>query len=301
MGLTDGGVEVGPFLRFVLGFGPGAGASRGSNASHCFSIEGAGYGTRGLNRCEDPVGNTYGNVFLLPLIGGSGGSGGVRITARGGGAGGGALLIAGSLSITVDGAINANGGAGTRISGTNCSEDNGGGGSGGAIRLLAPVINGSGSLRTAGGPTCGDNGRGGAGRIRLEAFEYNFTGTTTSLLRIMTLSPNAVFLPDNRPSVRVLAVDGLAVPDRPSGSFSNPDVTINESTTVILTIEARNVPLGTIEDPTVVTLFVFSEAQADIVVETTPLSGTFELSTASASVTFPHGFSRFTVRALWTP
>ncbi|MCH7526091.1 MAG: hypothetical protein IIC01_03755 [Planctomycetes bacterium] len=117
----------------------------------------------------------------------------------------------------------------------------------------------------------------------------------------MTLSPNAVFLPDNRPSVRVLAVDGLAVPDRPSGSFSNPDVTINESTTVILTIEARNVPLGTIEDPTVVTLFVFSEAQADIVVETTPLSGTFELSTASASVTFPHGFSRFTVRALWTP
>ena len=94
---------------------------------------------------------------------------------------------------------------------------------------------------------------------------------------------------------------GLAAPDRPTGSFSNPDVIINQSDTVVLTIEARNVPLGTVEDPTVVTLLVFPEALGDVAVETTPLAGTFELSTASASVAFPHGFSRFTVRALWTP
>src|SRR5712692_255862 len=49
-------------------------------------------------------GQVYGNDFLLPLIGGSGGAGGnAGADSAGGGAGGGALLIASSVSITVNG------------------------------------------------------------------------------------------------------------------------------------------------------------------------------------------------------
>lgn len=281
----------------TAGFGPGAGLVAPCTFNNG---QGAGYGTPGRDCAAAVLDNTYGNIFLLPLIGGSGGSGGGNVNARGGGAGGGALLIASSVFITVDGGIIADGGEATTVT-PQAHTDNGGGGSGGAIRLLAPVINGSGSLSTAGGPAASIWGKGGDGRIRLEAFEQNFAGTTTSVLRVMVLSPNALILPQDVPSVRVVTVNGMAVPDYPTGNFLSPDLTINESSFVTLTIEARNIPLGTKEDPTVVTLLVFPEGQPDLAVETTQLEGRLELSTASASVTFPHGFSRFTVRALWTP
>src|SRR6266850_4116101 len=93
------------------------------------------------------------NVFLVPLTGGMGGEGG---ETQGGGAGAGALLIASSTSITVNGTIVANGG----------SSDGGNGGNGGAIRMIAPVIDGSGSLSAKGGQPGG-----GDGRIRFEAVD----------------------------------------------------------------------------------------------------------------------------------
>ena len=81
------------------------------------------------------------NEFLVPLVGGTGGAGGA--TCRGG-AGGGALLIASESSITIRGRIHANGGK----SATGCIP-----GGGGAIRLVAPTIDGEGSLSAkAGGP-----------------------------------------------------------------------------------------------------------------------------------------------------
>ena len=63
----------------------------------------------------------YGNKFILPLLGGSGGGGG----DGGGGGGGGAILIAVSGSISVTGAVSANGGTAYATVGW---------GSGGAIR-----------------------------------------------------------------------------------------------------------------------------------------------------------------------
>jgi hypothetical protein len=82
----------------------------------------------------------------------------------------------------------------------------------------------------------------------------------------------------------------------PTGEATPPDATINSSGPVAVVIEARNVPVGT-----VVQVRVMSEAVADFVVNSAPLAGTQELSTATANVTFPPGFSRGLIRATWSP
>ena len=86
----------------------------------------------------------------------------------------------------------------------------------------------------------------------------------------------------------------MPVAPNPTGSFELPDVTINEGASTIVEIEARNVPPGT-----VVSLYLFSLEGADQVVESAPLVGTPELSTTTASVVFPPGFTRGFARAVW--
>jgi hypothetical protein len=269
----------------TAGFGPGgglAGACSGHGAP-------AGYGTTESSES----GPAYGNLFLLPLIGGSGGGGPTNGTppSGGGGAGGGAILLSSSLSISVSGQILSKGGD----RGTFTVEGwRGGGGSGGAIRLLAPSISGSGSLNTAGGVS---NCAAGLGRIRVEAFQNTFTGAITGEFRVVTLSPNAIFLPTGpTPSVRVSDVDSFPVADPPTGEFASPDVTIDAAADVTITIETFGIPAGT-----QVTLYVLPETGPDVVVLTTPLAGAMDPLTGTADVTFPNGFSRFTVRAQWTP
>ena len=62
------------------------------------------------------------------------------------------------------------------------------------------------------------------------------------------------------------------------------------------TSEAKNIPFGT-----VVQLTLTPETGLAVTVSSTPLAGTLALSSATATVTIPHGFSRFRVRAEWTP
>jgi hypothetical protein len=260
------------------GAGPGGGSNGGTLGG------GAGHATPGCG--GGAAGQAYGNPFLLPLVGGSGGGGGANDGGGGGGAGGGAILIASSVAITVNGAILANGGHGASAIGW-C----GGSGSGGAIHLLAPALAGGGSLRADGGANCNC---GASGRIRLEALQQGLTGTMTPAPVLAT-----VFTRDLAPAlprVRAVSVDGQPVPTHPDGSFTVPDVAIDRATAAEVAIEARNVPPGT-----VVEVRVYSEGGADQVVNSTPLAGTPALSTATASVVFPPGFSRAYVRARWTP
>ena len=245
-------------------------------------------------------GGFSGNSFLLPLVGGSGGGGGVASTwgyAQPGGAGGGAIAIISSTSITVNGAIKADGGgfAGDIYSG------GGGAGSGGAIRLVATTLSGNGTLSVQGyayaSNGCGANS--GPGWVRLESFQQQGTFNVFPTTQFSLGTPFNTFLPTS--SVRVVRVNGAALPPNPSASFTLPDVTISQTQAVTLDIEAKNIPLGTI-----INLEVFSENPTDNtivdqVVASTPLAGqTATLSTANASFTFPPGFSRCWVRATWT-
>ena len=137
------------------GEGPGGGLPGTSPGQYGGS---GGYGTPGSDPLGGPV---YGNRLVRPLLGGSGGGGGASSDASdggNGGGGGGAILIASSGTIQMSGSIHANGGY-IQYCGAAC----GGYGSGGAIRLVANRIEGSGSLSAYGYG-------GGQGRIRLEAF-----------------------------------------------------------------------------------------------------------------------------------
>jgi hypothetical protein len=108
-------------------------------------------------------------------------------------------------------------------------------------------------------------------------------------------TPFTVFLA-NVPSVRVVRIAGQDVPANPGGSFINPDLTVDAPTALTLEVEATRVPPGT-----VVQLTITSEDGTVQTVDTTPLAGTLESSTAGASFTFPHGFSRIFVQASFGP
>lgn len=246
---------------------------------------GAGYAISGRHRLHG--GATYGNAFIVPLIGGSGGGGNFHYPnftssfGGGGGGGGGAILIASSVGITINGSITTNGGF-TSV---------GGGGSGGAIRLATPMISGAGQLTAIGS----GNELSSYGRIRIEAFQHNFSGTINPAPS--RAAPFQLFLPATPPpTVRVIDIGGSSVNDKPTNNFIAPDVTVSTATTTTLTIEARYVPLGTR-----VTLVIIPENSQDQLYTSTPLVGAFERSTATVAATIPSGFARIYVRTKWTP
>lgn len=204
------------------------------------------------------------------------------------------MLIASGDSISLGGMIDLSGGDGFDDPGNGAR---GGMGSGGAVRLLAPVLIGSGSISTSGG-TNGAGWSGGLGRVRIESFDYQYTGTITGDFRRVRLTPNVVFLPTQlTPAVRVLSIAGVPVPSSPTGSIIMPDVTINEAGQVAIEIEAGSIPIGT-----VVTLNIFSDSDGSQTVSSTPLAGADDsLTTATAMATFSPGVSQFFIQAKWTP
>jgi hypothetical protein len=235
-------------------------------------------------------GGTFTGTATGPLIGGSGGGGGRGSVNdprfdSGGGAGGGALLIASSTSITVNGVISANGGTGPNGAFT-CP----GGGAGGEVRLAANAISGTGSVTATGGGSCSSGGSSGA--VQFEAFQI--AGVTSSPTAAQS-APGALFLPTVPVSIQVASVAGTALPTIPSGSFQTPDVTINSSSAVPVVIQVSGIPPGT-----VLTLFVFAENGTFQTVQTSPLAGTLQSSTATANITFLPDLSLGYVKATWT-
>ncbi|MCK4659753.1 MAG: hypothetical protein KAV82_09560 [Phycisphaerae bacterium] len=305
------------------GFGPGgpdldsdwdAGGTGGSYATY------GSYGGSTANVFR----HTYGNEYILPLIGGSGGAGGWCSGSQiggCGGAGGGAILIASSGNIYLNGAVQANGGnGGAAYYGYRNHADGGGGGAGGAIRLMCNEIYGHGTLRaTGGGGGAGSHtygqvgGSGGNGYLRIEATYFEVTDLGSPAWT-SSYEPGLVYPPANYPSVRVThitAVDGdgdpiyVAVGDQPHYS---PDTTehtlerlVNPAT---FHIEAHNIPidtngLGPAVDVHVVPLG--PNGGDAFWVGSSRLSGTFATSTATAEVTLPVGYVEIQLQGDWTP
>jgi hypothetical protein len=105
-----------------------------------------------------------------------------------------------------------------------------------------------------------------------------------------------LFLPTTPPpSITVSAVNGIDLAQPPTGKLTTPDAIIDTLSPVQITIQASFIPPGT-----VITLHVFSDNNTDQTVQTTPLLGTLQSSTATANVTFPSGFSLNFVKATWT-
>ena len=145
----------------TAGSGPGGG---GANSG------GGGYGGTGGIYGSGTSGIKYGSL-TTPLDLGSGGGG--ENCSNTGGSGGGAIRIIATGTLTVSGAINANGN-----NNTGCG---GGGGSGGSIYLTAATLSGSGTISSNGGSGHNNVAGGGGGRIAMYyTSANNFAGTTTA-------------------------------------------------------------------------------------------------------------------------
>lgn len=227
-------------------------------------------------------GVSYGSFTMLPLVGGSGGGGGggsprvSGVCGTGGGGGGGALMLVSSGTVELTGSINAKGGnAGSTNNGT-CTQNldyggSGGGGSGGAVRILASAFIGGGTVNVTGGSGgCNANswnggGNGSAGRASIETL----VGGT--------------FNPGVLPSLTFTSIGGVAVPSNPTGvgDVVLPDTVANP---VSVAIAASGIPVGT-----VVKVILNQPYGGNITADSSPLSGTLQSSTATASINIPPG------------
>ncbi len=165
----------------------------------------------------------YGNSWLSPLIGGSGGAGGDGNPGYGGGGGGGAILVASDTKITVNGTLRAIGGSGVYSYPTWYA----GYGSGGAIRLAAPVVGGVGGLDTV-------TTYGSPGRIRIDCTDdYSFRALNLS--GVSTRGSRMVVFPPVVPRLDIIEAAGQTIPEGapspvqialPAGSATNRTVKV---------------------------------------------------------------------------
>lgn len=236
---------------------------------------------------------TYGNIYLRPLTGGSGGGGSTDPNGAGGGAGGGTILIASTTSVAITGGIRADGGA---TGGTSHYLQLGGRGAAGSVRIVAPTIQGNGWISAMAGTGVGPEIEA-RGRVRFESTALTFGGSISARdFRAVTLAPSTYSVPnpDDYPTLRVVAIDGENLPAHPRGSFVVPDVVIDNDQPVEFEIEAANVPPGT-----VVTLILINESTGVQSVQSAPLAGTLASSSTTATATLSHGFTRGFPTASW--
>ena len=221
------------------GFGPGggqpgfdSGTVGGSTTQPVGGGGGGGNGTAGATGGPPNTGGTSasgaGGPAVIPCRGGSGGGGGggdidSGTTAAsndgggGGGGGGGDIVILSNASITVNGALLANGGAGGTSPGNG---GGGGGGSGGSIELHAPVITINGMLHAVAGiagaatqtnVASSPGGAGGAGCITIGTPFY-VTGGGASVTPLPALTTLGLVLTPYAPAsgLLVTAVGGTS-------------------------------------------------------------------------------------------
>ncbi len=227
------------------GFGMGGASQSFSWWDNAPVPRGASYGTPGGEGIVP-----YGNPSLVPLIGGSGGSGSgdfhvstANFRERSGGAGGGAILIAAQGTITVGGIVKANGGDGKNPTdgvGSGC-------GSGGGIRLVCAKLQGNGQIiALPGDPVGGVAASGGLGRIRIERFNNSNQLRVVPDPSVVDLTDGSAALlwpPVGAPSVRVVSVGGTNAPVDPRAGFATvgADVTLPLVSSTQVVVETENV------------------------------------------------------------
>jgi hypothetical protein len=257
------------------GLGPGGGIV--GSLGQSFSIYyGGSFGKKAV-RTPDGVDPTYGNLYLLPLLGGSGGGGVSNFGGLAGGGGGGALLIASSSSISITGSIRSVGGGVNNLAAS---------GSGGAVRIVANTVTGQGSINVDGGPNGSWSMGGGAGRIRFDCFSNQFGGSTGSAVFTQGFQP--IIIPASGQGVQlgIQSIGGVSVAGSPNGVLANPDVILpaQQTNPMNVVVNCSNLPMNT-----TITVTVRPANGADIVATGTNSSGTPTASTATIPVSMPRG------------
>ena len=222
------------------GLGPGGGKANVTSGVYGSALIFSGYQSIYNNT------NTYGNSLLIPLVGGSGGGGSDGTSGPGSGGGGGAVLIASNTKITVNGAVNSYGGGAAVVTAPS--------GSGGAIRLLAPIVTGSGNIATHGGgwvPFGNYFTSLAYGRIRIDCTD-NQAYLTLHLITPATRGSRMVVFPTNAPALDVIAVGGQPI-TQGTNSAVIIELAIGASTNQTVLVQGRNftndVPISVVVTP----------------------------------------------------
>jgi hypothetical protein len=192
----DSGVVGGPLTDPVGGGGGGGNATAGNDGGppNAGGVSAAGAGGFAVFFCRagSGGGGGGGDIDSATLAAGNDGGGG-------GGGGGGDIILTSNVSITVNGSLLANGGAG----GMSGNGGAGGGGSGGAIELHAPSVTVNGLVQALGGSGgatppincgCSPGGAGGTGCIVIGAATIAVAGAvspgaTTTPLSLILVPP----------------------------------------------------------------------------------------------------------------
>jgi hypothetical protein len=260
------------------GQGPGGGSVADCGAGN------ASYGSLGgIYGSHVASGPMYGNVFLVPLLGGSGG-GGATSYSSGGGGGGGAILVVASNTIELNGSVSAFGGGVSFIQYYGYAA---GGGSGGAVRFVASKISGAGGIGTSGSSGgCGIySSPSGSGRVRFDTYENDFSGGISGAF---TQGSQFIIIPTagQGAQLTVTSVGGVAVSASPTGALSTPDAVLSaqQNNPVPVVVSCANIPLNT-------QITVSVKPVNGSAVSATGLnnSGTLSSSTATISIVMPRG------------
>lgn len=181
------------------GYGPGAGRGGISDDDAPNGAGSGSFGSRSPAWRNSNKGAVYGSKLLIPLVGGSGGGGVAGAPGQGGGGGGGAILISSNTRIELSGTVKAEGG---RYRGTRSN-----GGSGGAVRLVAPVVAGNGTVDVN-----TPNSWAGDGRIRVDTVDRRDFRLNFQPLSSASVGANLFIFPPNEPRLDVVEVAGQAIP-----------------------------------------------------------------------------------------
>jgi len=167
-------------------------------------------------------GAVYGSPLLVPLVGGSGGGGN---QSSGGGGGGGAILIASStrIVVTASGTILSSGGGGPFARN---------GGSSGAIRLVAPAVQGNASLSFYGE-------FGGDGRCRVDTIDRTGLALRGVNGKPISVGSFMVVFPPGNPRLDVIAAADATIPEG-TNSPAIINLPFDSDTNRTVTVQARN-------------------------------------------------------------
>jgi hypothetical protein len=256
---------------------PGPGGFRGGARSQGALGIGSGFGPGGGDY-QDSGGyadyHAYGDPQIVPLIGGSGGSAWSVYNA---GAGGGAILIASADTVTLEGTITAFGGFGPNSSS----------GSGGAVRIMADQIQGTGRI-DAGSPIH-------TGRIRLEANNVSSQLSLNPPTTVVVPTPLVIWPDASAPVVRVVSVAAQSAPTDPKAamSVSGDDLTIGTTNAVVIELQTANFPVNGI-----VNVYIKPRNAEQAILPASYVSGNSTLATWQLNTVLPVGHTVIQARAV---
>ena len=214
--INANGIGYGGAPSRYLGIGPGSGSSSGGTF---FDGSGGGHGGNGGMSSSNAVGGACYDSLYQPILLGSGGG---ASYAGPGANGGGAIHIAATGNVDIDGVVSANG--------ADASYDRAGGGAGGSVWIIAASVSGAGSISADGGagaPMYG--GGGGGGRIAIQCGTNTISGTMTAYggSGFQTGGAGTIF-------TQITGQNGLLVVDNGGRAGTNSTVTLPTLADVII-------------------------------------------------------------------